>query len=109
MRSKADINHLNLPHETKNYKVEKRRTKKRKRICCEPSVNSPWNPRSQSGRKTARTTKIEMLNETKPHGAAAVDQRDRQTDGRTDGRTPRAASITQHASFDVKITVQNLE
>ena len=55
VRSKADINQLNLLHRTKLKKVEKRKIKKSKnRICPEASVNSSLNPWSQPGRRNGR-------------------------------------------------------
>jgi len=49
VRSNADINQLNLPHETKNQKSgKKRKLNSKNRICAEVSVNSPGSPRIQS-------------------------------------------------------------
>jgi len=49
MRSKADMNPLNLQHEptTKKWKTEKKLTSN-ERICSEVSVNSPWGIRGVS-------------------------------------------------------------
>ena len=50
VRSKADTGQLDLPHGANDYKVETEKVKSKIRICSEVLVNSPGNPRSQSGK-----------------------------------------------------------
>ena len=56
MRSKAYMSQINLRHKTTTDRGEQEewKTKEKKRICSEVSVNSPENPCSQSRRRNGR-------------------------------------------------------
>ena len=58
VRSKANMSQLNLPHGTDNKKCKNRKkTKSRKQVCPEITVNSPGNPCSKYlSRKQGRAT-----------------------------------------------------
>ena len=52
MRSKTFMSKINL--QRRKLKVENRKSREKKRICSEVSVNSPGNPWSQSMRRNGR-------------------------------------------------------
>ena len=66
MRSKADINQLNLPHGTNNWKVENRKKlKSNKQICSAVSVNSSRGIREVSAEEEKEGLRWEGLAEKK--------------------------------------------
>ena len=54
MRSKTFMSKINLGLQSGILTVENRKSRERKRICSEVSVNSPGNLCSQSGRRKGR-------------------------------------------------------